>query len=168
MSTSDAIMSLGRARPMTGRGPLVPGAGAADASRLLDSRQGAFASVLGRAGPSRGGDSTPESKAREAAAQFVAITFVQPVLKQVRESNRAAPPFGPSEGERGFRAMLDADLAQRIVQRSDWPLVDRLATDLLKRREGETIPRASTTATDAAGSSFRDPGARTDSGDDGR
>lgn len=94
--------------------------------------QQSFARVLGREDRSRL-TGTPEQKARDAAQQFVAQVFVQPVLKQLRDTNQAAAPFGPTDAEKTFRGQLDADLAQRIVRSTNWPLVDRLAQDMLVR-----------------------------------
>lgn len=89
----------------------------------------AFAGILARTS-AKGG--TREDHARDAAEQFVALTFVQPALKELRDTNQAAPPFAPSEGEKQFRALLDADLARKIVHKAHYGLVDRLAHDLLK------------------------------------
>lgn len=93
---------------------------------------GSFADIMARAkaGPSR------QDQARDAAEQFVALTFVQPALKELRESNQAAPPFAPSEGEKQFRALLDADIARKIVHKAHYGLVDRVARDLLKGSPG--------------------------------
>jgi Rod binding domain-containing protein len=99
------------------------------------SAQESFAGIMAKAARA-GGD--PADRARQAAEQFVAITFVQPVLKQLRETTSAAPPFAPSEGEKQFRALLDADLAQRIVHKARFGLVDRVARDLLNRSTGAT------------------------------
>jgi Rod binding domain-containing protein len=79
---------------------------------------------------------TREQKARDAAEQFVALTFVQPALKSLRETNQAAPPFAPSEGEKQFRALLDAEFARKIVHKAHFGLVDRLAHDLLNPSPG--------------------------------
>ena len=70
-------------------------------------------------------------QAREAAEQLVAIAFVQPVLQGLRESEGAAEPFAPSSGEKQFGSLLDAEIARGVVKASQWPLVDRLARDLL-------------------------------------
>lgn len=96
-------------------------------SRL--ARQESFQGVMSRAS----GTLDREARAREAAEQLVAATFVEPLLKQVREAHKPAPPFTPGPGEQQFRALMDAELAQRIVHASQWPLVERLASDLLKR-----------------------------------
>lgn len=83
---------------------------------------------------------TPAAKARDVAEQYVSIALVQPLLKQLRETSNAAPPFAPTQAEKQFRALTDADLAQRIVKAKQFPLVDRLARDLLER--GGEMPRA--------------------------
>ncbi|MBL8762797.1 MAG: hypothetical protein JNM07_00830 [Phycisphaerae bacterium] len=73
------------------------------------------------------------SSARAAAEQFVAISLVQPILANLRETNRTAAPFAPGTGERQFGAMMDAEVSLRIARASRFPLVDRLASDLLRR-----------------------------------
>ncbi len=95
------------------------------------ARQDSFQGVISRAS----GTLDREARAREAAEQLVATTFVEPLLKQVREAHKPAPPFTPGPGEKQFRALMDAELAQRIVHASQWPLVERLASDLLKRTQ---------------------------------
>lgn len=88
-----------------------------------------FASVLARGDhdPSL----SPRMRARRAAEDFVAITLVQPIFEQLRSANDAAPPFAPSQGERQFGALLDAELARRIVRAQDFPLVDEVARRVL-------------------------------------
>lgn len=93
------------------------------------SAEDSFAGIMAMASNKAG---SREERARDAAEQFVALTFVQPALKSLREGNQAAPPFAPSEGEKQFRALLDAELAHRIVHKAHFALVDRVAHDLLK------------------------------------
>lgn len=95
----------------------------------LAARQNDFASVLARARGAEG--KTAEESARAAAEEFVSITLVQPLLAGLRESNRAAPPFAPSLGERQFQSLLDAHVAQQVVRAAQFPLVDRLARQLM-------------------------------------
>ncbi len=91
-----------------------------------------FSSVIARA--SRAPGSSKEADARTAAQGLVSTALVQPIFKQLRESaSAAAPPFGPGPGERSFRSMLDTTMAQKLVSSQNWPLVDRLARDLLKK-----------------------------------
>lgn len=107
----------------------LPGSLHPSARGSLISEQHSFASILARDRRAP----TPEAAARESAEQLVAISLVQPVLKQLRDSDRAAPPFAPTQAERQFRSLMDAELAQRLVRASNFPLVDRLARDLLAR-----------------------------------
>lgn len=75
-----------------------------------------------------------EERARDTAERLVAQTLVLPVLRQVRESNEAAAPFAPGEGEKQFGALLDERIAEDITKAAGFPLVDRLARDLLRDR----------------------------------
>jgi len=102
--------------------PTVPSADARERSL--------FASALSRATSPTG--QTPQARARDAAEQLVATSLVAPVLKSLRESDGAAAPFAPSQGERSFRQMQDTVLAQRLVKSSNWTLVDQVARRLLK------------------------------------
>ncbi|MFM9996797.1 MAG: hypothetical protein ACKVU4_13470 [Phycisphaerales bacterium] len=99
----------------------------------LAEEQRSFAAVLARGQSAN--TMTPQAKAREAAMQLVAVALVQPILKELRDTNSAAPPFAPTQGEQQFRALMDAELAQRVVQAARFPLVDRLAQELLDRAE---------------------------------
>jgi hypothetical protein len=108
-------------------------AAASPAGQVLASQK-SFAAALGKAqdaGPASG--LSDEDRAREAAEQLVTQTFLLPLLKQLRETDGAAPPFAATQAEKQFRALGDADLAQRIVHAARFPLVDRLARDLLKK-----------------------------------
>lgn len=107
---------------------------------LADARR-TFAELLSIA--ERRPDGT-RATARETAEKLVAITFVEPVLKRLRESEGAAPPFAPGPGEKQFRALLDARVSHDVVRAARLPIVDRLAHDLLRRSvgpEGASAPR---------------------------
>lgn len=126
-------------RSITPTGPALPGPEAGPGfmpsiDPRLTARQEEFASIIGR--KRYLGKVTPEEQAREAAEDFVSISFVQPVLAQLRSTNSASAPFAPTRGEQQFQAMADAQLAQKIVRASDFPLVSRLAHDLLRRGNG--------------------------------
>jgi len=105
------------------------------ALKLMDSRRGET-------------PETAEERARLGAEQLVAISFVEPILSMVRESDNAAPPFKPTRAEKQFRALLDADLAQRIVRGANFPLVGRLARQMLQASPApqEAAPRIDTAA----------------------
>ncbi|MEM1331347.1 MAG: hypothetical protein AAGG07_12385 [Planctomycetota bacterium] len=94
---------------------------------------------LGNTASAQQGD---EQRAREAAERFVAMTFVEPVLASLRDSNSAAEPFKPNQAEKQFRGMLDNQLAERVVSAADFPLVDRLASDLLRTASSAAQPTA--------------------------
>jgi Rod binding domain-containing protein len=111
-------------------------AGAAGLARPdgLAARQVDFAAVIAQARKAPAGDTPEERKdaARQSAQDFVAVTLVQPLLKQLRESNHAAAPFAPSSAELQFRSMADAQIAQRIVRATNFPIVDAVARNLLR------------------------------------
>lgn len=96
------------------------------------ARQESFQSMIARANA----PVEREARARQAAEQLIAATFVEPILKQAREMHKAAPPFGPGPGEMQFRALMDAELAHRLVRAGRWPLVERVASNLLGARTG--------------------------------
>ncbi len=74
-----------------------------------------------------------EEQARQAASDFVAAALVEPVFKQLRESNHSAAPFAPGPAEKQFGSMLDVQYARRLTRSANFPLVDRLAQFLLKK-----------------------------------
>ncbi len=118
--------------------PFTPSS-AHDAAVPLAADQASFSQVLAQATrlPSKAG----AEEARDAAQRFVASTLINPILTQLRESSEAAPPFAPSTAEKQFRALMDAELAQRITRAAHFPLVDRLAHDLLTRSGMNAAPQ---------------------------
>ncbi len=117
-----------------------------------NDRKSDFAAVLGRMG--QGVGESPELLAKRSAENFVSMTFVQPLLKTLRSSNHAAPPFAPTEGEKQFQGLMDTELAQRIVKAAHFPLVERITKDVLAKARGAagstgvagTIPSQETTS----------------------
>jgi Rod binding domain-containing protein len=122
--------------PITRTAPTAPGFVAPSFGRGLTGQR-TFAEALGNVHRSNSLDAqesrTPEARAREAAELLVSSTLVEPILKQARENNNAAPPFGPTQAEKQFGGILDHRLAHEMVSGSNFPLVDRLARDLLNR-----------------------------------
>lgn len=117
----------------------------------LEGRQAAFSEALGRQlVPSASPSADPGERARAGAEQLVATAFVQPLLKQLRESDHSAPPFAPTQAEKQLRAMGDTELAHRIVHASHFPVVDRIAQDLLKRGGKDALGRKVKEQTDSA------------------
>lgn len=74
-----------------------------------------------------------EDQARDAARKLVSTTLVEPILKQARENNRAAAPFAPTQAEKQFGSLLDHRLANDIVSASNFPIVERLTQDMLRK-----------------------------------
>lgn len=107
------------------------------------ARQSSFAELLGRSyGPGLDGRSV-EERARSGAEQLVAVALVQPLLKQLRDSSQAAPPFAPTSAEKQLRALQDAEVARQVVHAGRFPLVERLAQRMLLKAGGapsETAP----------------------------
>ncbi len=89
-----------------------------------------FVALLGRS-VDRG--RSEEEAARDAAEQFVSIGLVQPLLAQLRSTNQAAPPFAPSNSEKQFQSLMDANIARQITHAEHFPLVDAIAGVLIKR-----------------------------------
>ncbi|MBL0928180.1 MAG: rod-binding protein, partial [Phycisphaerales bacterium] len=109
------------------------------AERTHETLAGRFVKVLeGKlyVPPERGGRAAgngPKTP-RQAAEDFVASTLVQPLLQRLRESSRAAPPFGPGPYERQFAGMADAEIARRMVRSRSWGIVDAIEDRLTSRR----------------------------------
>ena len=116
---------------------------AADDHLVGDSaRRASFSSIL-----SKFGDGfehlSPAEKSRSVAEEFVASSLIFPILKELRQSNNAWGPFAQGRHEETFGAMLDIEIASQIVRASNFPLVDRLARDLLRHQEGKAAPTSS-------------------------
>jgi Rod binding domain-containing protein len=128
--------------------PLSPSALSTQHS-ALSARQDSFSTVISRA-RTRLDDAAaaPEEKARTAAEQLVAITFVQPVLKIARQSQGGSAPFAPTEAERRMGALMDAQVAQQLVHAAHFPIVERVARQLLEKHNGALPPEAARRAPD--------------------
>jgi Rod binding domain-containing protein len=116
--------------------PLLPRAGATPSD--LASQQHDFASMLARGNASVGAGASKAERlaaARKGAEEFVSMTLVQPLLKQLRETSQAAAPFAPSSAELQFRSMLDAQMSLRLVKASNFPLVDVVARNIARKGE---------------------------------
>lgn len=95
----------------------------------ITENQRSFGEIMGtdrrgRAAP------TDADREREAAQQLVAVTFIEPILRQAREVRSSEGPFGMTQAEKQFGGMIDAATAKSMVRSWDFPLVDRLARDM--------------------------------------
>ncbi|MFW6059102.1 MAG: hypothetical protein ACODAQ_02910 [Phycisphaeraceae bacterium] len=77
-----------------------------------------------------------EQEARQAAQQLVSSAFLQPMLKQMRESGFKTEYFGNDPGSDAFNQQLHTELADRIVQRMDLPIVDAVTRFVTQRAGG--------------------------------
>ncbi len=105
-----------------------------------------------------GGENRAERDPREAAEELVAITLIQPVLAKLRESEMGAEPFAPSDGEKRFGALYDAEIARRMVKSRSFPLVDALARQMRERQASAGV--SASVATEGANDDAGRDGAR--------
>jgi len=136
-----APLSIPTAR--TALDALEPGASPAD--RAKAAAQQDFASILSESTAVRGAPSKPlsqmtlaqqEAQARKVAQDFVAVAFIQPILKQLRNSPMGdlGPPLGPGPGEKQFRTLADTHMAHQLARAANWPLIDQLTRTLQKKK----------------------------------
>lgn len=107
------------------------------------ARSGTMHRSLGPAAAAPGGAPTFDEllntergrRARQAAEQFVADAFVVPALQTLRDGPFAVEdgPFATTTTERRFGPMFDSIIADRIVGRTNWPLIDTVARRLLNQ-----------------------------------
>ena len=115
-----------------------------DAGRPASNRE-IFAGMVGKqrdALNTKGAD-----RAREVAQQYVAGALVLPLLKQAREARDSAPPFGMTDAEKKLGSLMDNRIANDMVRRGNWALVDRITQQL----QSAGKPQAAATDTPAAG-----------------
>ncbi|MBL4700884.1 MAG: hypothetical protein JKX85_06470 [Phycisphaeraceae bacterium] len=99
---------------------------ATDAAKA--SLQGDFASLLNRPATSKGKEMTENQKAeiREAAQQLVSSALILPMLAQIRESSLKSEMFHGGFTEDAFGAQLDTELADKMVAKSNFPIVEAI------------------------------------------
>lgn len=68
-----------------------------------------------------------KAEARQAAGQLVASVFVIPLLSKLRETSWGEGPFAPNIAEKRFGPLLDQQIADRIVEASNFEIVDAIA-----------------------------------------
>lgn len=86
--------------------------------------------------PRRRGPQGPWGQARQAAEQLVATTLVQPLLQQMRNDPLRSDLMHGGLTEDAFGAQLDTELADRIVRRAHWPIVERIVDTVTRRLQG--------------------------------
>ncbi|MEM8756441.1 MAG: hypothetical protein AAGF47_01495 [Planctomycetota bacterium] len=117
---------------------LAPGVG-----EPADAGENAFRDLLAKARSAAGASgraSGGTDEVRASAEQLVSTAFIAPILKQIRESSDAAPPFQQTPAEKQFGSMLDAKTAESIVRASNLPIVDRLTATFRELAARTPVP----------------------------
>lgn len=97
-----------------------------DAAR--SATQGDFASLLNRPGTAKESQmsDTQKDDVRQAAQQLVSSALILPMLQQIRSSSLKSEMFHGGFSEDAFGAQLDTELADRMVAKSNFPIVDAI------------------------------------------
>jgi len=92
------------------------------------SSQGDFARMLNRPATSNGKEMPELQKLeiREAAQQLVSSALILPMLAQIRESSLKNEMFHGGFTEDAFGAQLDTELADKMVAKSNFPIVEAI------------------------------------------
>lgn len=117
---------------------------AEDGQAKTQAPQAAFATILSRlGGQAERSIEDRQIKARQAAEEFVAIALVQPILAHLREyplvADEERGPLARGTGEKMMQPLWDAQAALDIVRASNWPMVDRLAQQLLRQSDAFAV-----------------------------
>lgn len=107
-----------------------------------------FASVLARQG-GKNDAAAQEAEVRKGAEELVSAVLVQPILKQLHETNHAAAPFAPTSAEKQFQSMMDGRIALDFTRRSRFPLVDSVTKSVMARSRSVSDQAPETTSTPA-------------------
>lgn len=86
-----------------------------------------------------------EAKALDTAQKLVATTLIKPILAQARAARDAPAPWGQTQAEKQFGALLDNRLADDISKASNFNIAQRIAEQML--RNMPEIDEAQTTHT---------------------
>jgi Rod binding domain-containing protein len=111
-----------------------------DFDKLL-AGQSATAQVSGGAGSLT---SAEAKQLRQATEQMVASAFILPMLQQIRQDPFKSDLFHGGQGEEMFGQLLDTQLADRIVKRTNFPLVESLYNEMARRVTGVSPTRLDT------------------------
>ncbi|MBL9149013.1 MAG: hypothetical protein JNM94_10005 [Phycisphaerae bacterium] len=87
--------------------------------------------------PIRGSERVVRERIRESAQQLVADALVTPFLAQLRESvgqfSGEKSVFKQTDAEKRLGPVIDSGIADSLVTRTKWPLVDKVEQSLLAR-----------------------------------
>ncbi|MCC7144901.1 MAG: rod-binding protein [Phycisphaeraceae bacterium] len=102
--------------------------------------------------------SASAAQARQAAEQLVATTLVAPILQEVRQDPFRTEMFHGGSAENMFSSMLDTHLADRIVRKANFSLVDVIYRKVM----GQPAAVSPITPTTTNSSALSAPSARID------
>lgn len=87
--------------------------------------------------PMPGTERIVRDRIRESAEQLVADALITPFLSQLRESvgqfSDEKSVFKQTDAEKRLGPVVDAGVADTLITRTKWPLVDRVEESLLSR-----------------------------------
>ncbi len=72
------------------------------------------------------------AEALDTAQKLVSTTLIKPILSQARAARDAPAPWGQTQAEKQFGALLDNRIADDIAKASGFPIAQRIADQILK------------------------------------
>lgn len=79
-------------------------------------------------------------QAADTAEKLVATTLIKPILAQARAARNAPAPWGQTQAEKQFGALLDNRIADDIARASNFPITQRIAEQILKNTPITDLP----------------------------
>tara|TARA_R110002096_G_scaffold435816_6_gene663423 strand:+ start:58426 stop:58953 length:528 start_codon:yes stop_codon:yes gene_type:complete len=76
--------------------------------------------------------SAQELKALDTAQKLVSTTLIKPILAQARASRDAPAPWGQTQAEKQFGALLDNRISDDIAKASNFPIAQRIADQIMR------------------------------------
>ena len=83
------------------------------------------------AGATRAAPTAQEAEAKDTAEKLIATTLIKPILAQARAARDAPAPWGQTQAEKQFGALLDNRIADDIAKSSSFPIAQRIADQIM-------------------------------------
>ena len=83
--------------------------------------------------PAEAAERSVRAKINQSSKQLVADALIMPILQQFRDTMKQEGLFRTSDAEKRLGPVIDAKVADSIVNRTRLPIVDRVELSLLKR-----------------------------------
>ena len=86
-------------------------------------------------------------EAKDTAEKLIATTLIKPILAQARAARDAPAPWGQTQAEKQFGALLDNRIADDIAKSSNFPIAQRIADQILSNapiQDASTNPAQNT------------------------